>query len=104
MRSTVDPCCLALVPVRGIEMSFINLSGILSYERHDRMSKQHTGSTETEWKTILDWYEIKEVVGAGSYGSVVKASCKFTSEIVAIKMVQNFTEHSYQLVKIIREI
>lgn len=58
----------------------------------------------SEWKTILDWYEIKEVVGAGSYGSVVKASCKFTGEIVAIKMVQNFTEHSYQLVKIIREI
>ena len=58
----------------------------------------------SEWKTVLDWYEIKEIVGAGSYGSVVKASCKFTGEIVAIKMVQNFTEHSYQLVKIIREI
>jgi hypothetical protein len=40
-----------------------------------------------EWIPILDWYEIKEISGSGSYGSVVKATCKFTGDVVAIKMV-----------------
>lgn len=49
----------------------------------------------SEWKSILDWYEIKDIAGSGSYGSVVKATCKYTGQVVAIKMVQNFTKHSY---------
>jgi serine/threonine protein kinase len=53
---------------------------------------------------VLRSYDILELSGQGSYGSVVKAVCRFTGDIVAIKLVKNFRNHSYSLIKIVREI
>jgi serine/threonine protein kinase len=43
------------------------------------------------------------LLGQGSYGEVVKAKCKATEELVAIKYVSDF-DNEYDCVKAIREI
>ena len=57
-----------------------------------------------EWLCVKDRYEIKSVIGKGSYGQVVKAVCRASNEQVAIKMVKDFHKYDYDCCKLIREI
>ena len=49
-------------------------------------------------------YEIKEVVGRGSYGVVASAIDTHTGEKVAIKKMTNIFEHTSDATRILREI
>ncbi|XP_016665685.1 mitogen-activated protein kinase 17-like isoform X2 [Gossypium hirsutum] len=49
-------------------------------------------------------YEIKEVVGTGSYGVVASAIDTHTGEKVAIKKIANIFEHTSEATRILREI
>lgn len=50
-------------------------------------------------KYELDWY-----LGSGSYGTVMRATCKRTKKIVAIKHVSNVFKNEYYAKKTLREI
>lgn len=52
----------------------------------------------------MQYYDILEVAGSGSYGKVYKALCKRTNQVVAIKHITDFGHQDYQMVKVIREI
>ena len=56
------------------------------------------------WNSVLNDYHLHKIIGKGSFGQVVKGSCKITSQIVAIKNINNIFVSSYDAIKIIREI
>ena len=56
------------------------------------------------WKEVTDNYTVICKIGEGSFGEVYKAKCKNTSKKVAIKHMNDFSDHSYGLVKVIREL
>jgi len=45
-----------------------------------------------------------QILGSGSFGTVVKAVFSLTGEEVAIKMISDFAGYDYTCVKIIREL
>lgn len=53
---------------------------------------------------MSDRYTPLKVIGEGSYGKVVKASCKATGREVAIKFIEHVNLNEYDCVKAIREI
>ena len=49
-------------------------------------------------------YEISELIGSGSYGSVYKGICRNTGRHVALKIMQDQAKSEYDCIKILREI
>lgn len=56
------------------------------------------------WLEVLDHYELKSYLGKGSFGTVMKAECKVSGQIVAIKHLTDFSKYDYDCCKVIREI
>ena len=59
------------------------------------------GST---WEIVNKKYSITKFLGSGAYGQVMKCICRTTHQVVAIKMISNFIEPSYEFKKVMREI
>lgn len=53
---------------------------------------------------IHEQYEILNIVGKGSYGSVAKAIQRSTNRIVALKMMLSPVVTEYEIIKLLREI
>ena len=49
-------------------------------------------------------YELTELIGSGSYGSVYKGVCRNTGRNVALKIMQDQAKYEYDCIKILREI
>lgn len=43
-------------------------------------------------------YEVEKVLGKGSYGSVLKACCRNTGRLVALKIMINEAESEYDVI------
>ena len=56
------------------------------------------------WNEVTHLYKLVNLIGEGSYGTVVKGHCRSTDTPVAIKLVHNFTKFEYDCVKLIREV
>ena len=68
-------------------------------------STHQSNSTDATWQCILEDYQIKNLIGAGSYGEVMKAKHKQSQIKVAIKKINIPVNASIHLYKcIIREI
>jgi mitogen-activated protein kinase 1/3 len=57
-----------------------------------------------DWKVPLDRYEIKELIGTGSYGHVCRAIDKVSQRVVAIKKIHKVFEDLIDCKRILREI
>lgn len=53
---------------------------------------------------VLKKYELKSIIGKGSYGCVTKAKCKRTGREVALKVMQQQSQTEYEIIKLLREI
>jgi len=53
---------------------------------------------------IVKKYEIKSIIGKGSYGCVTKAKCRRTGRDVALKVMQQQSQTEYEIIKLLREI
>ena len=49
-------------------------------------------------------YEVIEMVGNGSYGTVMKAKCLKTGDLVALKVMKSQPKMEYEIIKLLREI
>jgi serine/threonine protein kinase len=58
----------------------------------------------SKWKEIFNDYILGEKLGEGTYGTVMKGVCRATNQDVAIKFIDGFAHHDYELVKVLREI
>jgi len=67
--------------------------------QNKRVSKPHL-----DWKVPLDKYEIKELIGTGSYGHVCRAIDKQSQRVVAIKKIHKVFEDLIDCKRILREI
>ena len=56
------------------------------------------------WKVVTKDYLVIKQVGEGAFGKVYMAKCKTTRLKVAIKHMDDFSDHYYGLVKVIREL
>jgi len=63
-----------------------------------------SGACNALRKEIVKKYEIVELLGKGSYGTVTKGRCKATGRIVALKVMENQTNTEYDTIKTLREI
>ena len=52
----------------------------------------------------MDKYELIEFIGQGTYGHVVKAKCKKSAKIVAIKYISDIFKSFYITKQVLREI
>ena len=64
----------------------------------------NTKPQDERWNLVAKTYDLKEVLGQGSYGTVMKAVCKKTKETVAIKLITKINLTSYSARKALREI
>ena len=56
------------------------------------------------WKHVSKEYKLKQYLGHGSFGEVVRAQHKKTGEYFAIKYISNVVKDDYSAKKILREI
>ena len=49
-------------------------------------------------------YQVLEVIGIGSYGTVSKAKCLESGKVVALKIMKNQPKMEYEVIKLLREI
>jgi mitogen-activated protein kinase 1/3 len=56
------------------------------------------------WSEVLPYYNLDKKLGAGTYGTVVGATCKSSGQCVAIKHIKDFSLYDYDCCKLIREI
>ena len=62
------------------------------------------GLKKDEKPADLDSFEVKKVVGKGSFGQVCKAQHKITGKIYAIKLIKDAFKSDYHARKTIREV
>lgn len=70
------------------------------------MSTQESDTPQLskEWSLIAQDYELMEELGSGSFGSVIKARHIKSNTNVAIKLLKNQFQDTYQAKKLISEI
>ena len=56
------------------------------------------------WKTVKPYYKIKEFLGKGCYGEVIRAENRSTKEVVAIKMIYCNLQRVADCRNVLREI
>ena len=56
------------------------------------------------WQSVQSQYTLLEKLGEGSFGQVYKAQSLQTGEIVAIKLVINFSNDAYRARQLLREL
>lgn len=49
-----------------------------------------------DWEVLLKDYKILDLLGNGSFGTVVKALDRRVNKLVAIKLIKNFNKTSYK--------
>ena len=49
-------------------------------------------------------YKLDKLIGKGSFGEVMKAKCRLTKNIVAIKLISDGYKSNYDFKKVMREI
>ena len=52
-------------------------------------SKISNSSLDRSWQHMLQFYEPKRILGEGSYGQVMKAKCRSSGKVVAIKLIKD---------------
>jgi serine/threonine protein kinase len=55
-------------------------------------------------REISKKYEVIEMVGNGSYGTVMKAKCHKTGIFVALKVMKSQPKMEYEIIKLLREL
>lgn len=61
-------------------------------------------SRGNQWIDIEDKYKVLQVIGQGSFGTVIKAEHKRSKKQVAIKLIADIYNSPYTFKKVIREI
>ena len=67
-------------------------------------TKDEYGSTKALRDAINQKYDLIELIGEGSYGTVSKGLCKTTGKTVALKILVNQTTTEYDAIKVLREL
>lgn len=57
-----------------------------------------------KWNSITDKYQILKIIACGTFGKVLKARCKKSDKIVAIKLIENVFVDVYHAKTVLREI
>lgn len=70
----------------------------------DMESKDQFGIMNKLKVAIQRKYEIIEMVGNGSYGTVMKAKDKVTGVQVALKVMKSQPKMEYEIIKLLREL
>jgi len=68
------------------------------------LQKIKTLKLDETWSAACEYFRIEKLLGSGSYGKVVQATCKTTGKLVAIKFIQGIFKNEYDCVKMLREI
>jgi serine/threonine protein kinase len=90
---------------RESEQSFcIKIHPVEHFEAKVEKKKQRCLNLGPKWAEISKDYTPLKVIGQGSYGQVVRATCNTTGNKVAIKFIEHVDENEYNCVKTIREI
>ena len=56
------------------------------------------------WALVRTQYKIISLIGQGTYGTVVRAKCVESGNLVAIKHLTNFSDKKQGCIKVLREI
>ena len=59
---------------------------------------------DPQWGKVQEKYELLELIGKGTFGEIVKAMCKQSGEIVAIKYMHSGFHSPITIQKMIREV
>lgn len=70
----------------------------------DLENRDKFGMNKVMRESIIKKYDIKSIIGKGSYGCVTKAKCKRTGRDVALKVMQQQSQTEYEIIKLLREI
>ena len=70
----------------------------------DMEAKDQFGIMNKLKNAIQKKYEIIEMVGNGSYGTVMKAKDKHTGVTVALKVMKSQPKMEYEIIKLLREL
>jgi len=57
-----------------------------------------------DWQYIRKTYKIKEKIGSGSYGTVVRVHDRKTKKVYAVKYLSNFIKSVNQSKMVLREL
>jgi hypothetical protein len=70
----------------------------------DMENRDKYGMNRVMRECIIKKYDIKSIIGKGSYGCVTKAKCRRTGRDVALKVMQQQSQTEYEIIKLLREI
>jgi len=76
--------------------------GSLLKQRPNREDREV--SLDSRWECVYSDYDFIQVIGKGTYGEVMKARCRKTNQIVAIKFIKNVNSSVYMAKTVLREI
>ena len=90
--------------VQKLTKAFIGNTDKGSQNDHRDSYADTSGISKDLRDTINQKYEIQQVIGRGSYGSVHRGVCRATGRPVALKTMVDQTKTEYDCVKMLREI
>lgn len=61
-------------------------------------------SLKTHWQDLKVDYKLVQILGKGSFGTVVKAIHRKSNKVVAIKHIDGLSTSSYSTRKVLREV
>ena len=67
-------------------------------------NKKNIGNLGSIWNKVTGDYELVEILGQGTYGVVVKAKHRSKKRMVAIKLMENVMNDSYEAKRLFTEI
>ena len=99
MESTNDVNISALPQDEAVE-------NLLRHMKDEEEPEKPSLLTKSELKAIAKdhGYEVLKTIGRGSFGKIYLARCVKSKASVAIKVLQNFAEFNYTMLKVIREV